>query len=145
MKVKKILSVSLMLVAFVSCSSKNDAKEVLINEKDVIEYKPINLLKRSLGDDGKIDSSYSVLETSYFEISLNELTGNKYSAMNIRQYEQDSLNSYKAESIEIVGDNREKLKFIDKNEFVNFMIDRGYNLRDKDSKKYKTIYSFERK
>ena len=132
MKIKLLVIVSFFFLF--SCQS-NTQESLLINTRTVT----------GSGENSKVTSVISTIESDYFEVTLSELSDEPKFIAKKDLIEPSSMENYKYVFFNISDEEGENLKFDTSADFLNFMSERGYNLVDQVKNKYGGDYTFQKK
>lgn len=105
---------------------------MIINYSCGLQYKPLYI--ETAGE----ESSISKFQDEYFEIELCSVAGKDYIA-------EKFLSRNPVHLIRIVDENGEVQRFTDSTQFLNYMLERGYEMADQTKRPYCTAYTFMRR
>jgi hypothetical protein len=90
------------------------------------------------------DSNY-VINTDYFEISLYSASNGSNFWAEKKIEEPKSLENFKVVTLYIVDKANKPISYTSSTDFLNYISERGYEMKDQQKFKYHTDYTFKRK
>lgn len=122
------------ITVILSCQSK-ETKHITIKTTTV---------KGQSGREQRKDS-ISIVSSEYFNVNLESVNNGEFYVARESVRESIVGSEIDFELINVVDDKGKELRFKDSTQFLNFMGERGYEMKEQKEKKFSFSYTFKRK
>ena len=135
---KKILKSALVIITaatFTFTSCKNSNQVIHIQTSEVVGT-----------DDSQIrKDSITTIESEYFEVKISSVSNGEFYVAGKQLLKPQIGKEYKTEFFKVVDEQGKELEFKTPTDFLNFMSNAGYELKEQEKQKFGIDYTFKKK